>query len=1434
MLTRRKEVPRLTKIAEQDFPEEDYLRLFPDVGIAIETGLFKNGYEHFVSTGRAELESGHRSGFPAFPGNHAVAHDNADLKAREIGGKRPKMLPPAPSDQPRAVDEGADGAVSGFTAISFPEEDYLLMFPDVAAAVKSGSFTSGFEHYMNAGRSELESGLRSGFGGPGAATGIERPVEASRAKGAPSHPRRKLTPSPAPGAKERSAGIGLPKCTDAKAPEPVALDTAFYKAYYADLNSMTDEQAAEHWNALGIQENRFPSPRTLINARLGSIGLSPNAFSVAAYKFLNPDLMRAFSQDWEFVVHFIDFGRTEGRNYEIPEDEFLQSLYPSDSGGVAAALRRGTHVYRDLDDMLAKNGVRSINFISVFSPEDYVTLTGECSLVNKFQCLRHFLEIGRKRLRPISIENWFDPAFYAIQCPQAPVQPGAMYLHWINEGFATGLKPNAQQFMKTLGLRNTACFTKGFEWASFVCLNPDLQIGIKQKWEALKYLIQFGVVENRPGLPGPQDAPDVYLAAADKFAEQNRLQDAKHLYENVISVAPTNGFAAQHYADCLYRLGEYCSAIIRYQYVIQIGKANVWTHINLADCFQRTFRYAEATSALRVLRDAYPGDVAIARRTLDAAKLDYDRTADTATQIARSGLLADAQRLLARAGESLSAALANGPRGANRLHGPVRSVLIVANMDLAQCRFYRVEQKQQQLKQAGIATTVINIHDSLETVPSLLFKVDVAIFYRVAATPALMNLIHTVRAAGIPTIYDIDDLIFDPAHYPDPFESYGGQITKDEYAGLVTGTGLFRTAMSACDYGLAPTQALATMMQPIMISGKAFVHRNGLSQAHLDWCGRVEGQESDEIVRIFYGSGTKAHNTDFDMLVAPAFRKLLDATSMNIQIVLMGHLTLPSILKPYAAKIIQLPPAWDISVYWATLRRMHINIAVLMRSEATDCKSEIKWLEAGMFGIPSVVSKTATYEEVIEDGVDGVMVDTAEAWHAALAALIEDRGTRERIGAAAAVKIARDYGIEAASQNLMSIFSAISDTSKSQERIRVLIVNVFFPPQAIGGATRVVADNVIELQRLHGNQLDIRVFTTTEGGDRPYSLRTYEWNGIKVTGVTAGSYAEVDLNPDDQQMYTVFGDYLDMFAPHIVHFHCIQRLTGAACQAARDRRIPYYITLHDGWWISDRQFLLDDYLRKRSYYDWTTPDIIKNFGSKGLHRMSVLADHLRAAEAILPVSHSFAKLYQACGFTNIVPVPNGVSQFEPYPRQASASGRVRIAHIGGMSAHKGYNLLKAVLMRADFGNMELLVIDHSLPPGVEVADMWGATPVRFRPKVPQPDVGRLYAEIDILAAPSLWSESYGLVVREAILSGCWVIVSDRGALSEDIDPSNGFVIDVGSMKALEQVLRKIDANHKRYLVSPKGENKLRRSIDQANDLARMYLALAPADVRKSA
>lgn len=387
-------------------------------------------------------------------------------------------------------------------------------------------------------------------------------------------------------------------------------------------------------------------------------------------------------------------------------------------------------------------------------------------------------------------------------------------------------------------------------------------------------------------------------------------------------------------------------------------------------------------------------------------------------------------------------------------------------------------------------------------------------------------------------------------------------------------------------------------------------------------------------------------------------------------------------------------------------------------------------------------------------------------------------------------------------------------------------MNVFFPPQTVGGATRVVRDNLDHILDHAADRFEVAVAATDLEGGTPYSTRIDSYRGLSVYRIAAPCEMHMDWRSFNPEMRLPFEDLLDRFAPDLVHFHSVQRLTASVAEAVQARGIPYVVTVHDAWWISDFQFLtdVDGLVRPSSpdpLVDATDPD---HGPTASIARRRRLKRVLDSAAAIVAVSETFADLYRQAGFPRTTALPNGVPRLAPVVRLPNRTGRVRLGHIGGRSMHKGATLIETVLKAERFGNLTLTMVDQSFPTDRVIEETWGTTPVRIIGGVPQESVGDLYAEMDVLLAPSLWPESFGLVTREAQAARLWVVASDRGAIGEEIaDGVNGFRVDVGSHEGLRKALARIDADPDRFLMSPPPPaTPTRMTADQGDDLIALY------------
>ena len=757
----------------------------------------------------------------------------------------------------------------------------------------------------------------------------------------------------------------------------------------------------------------------------------------------------------------------------------------------------------------------------------------------------------------------------------------------------------------------------------------------------------------------------------------------------------------------------------------------------------------------------------------------------------------------------------------------LQRILIVADMHIPQCVRYRIEQKVEHLELLEKEVTVISWSDLASEQDALVFH-DLVIFYRVPAEPQVLKAMAQVNAASKLSFYEIDDLLFE-ASYPPPIETYGGYLELNHYIQILKGMASFNAAARSCRFGIASTQPLADKLAELVFDKHCFVHRNGVDSTNVFKQKTPEAIANKKTIDIFYGSGTMAHNSDFNDLALPAISRLLDEYK-HVGLTVAGYLKLPSdFLARYEGRVRQMPPVKNIKTYWALLERADINLAVLHDDSINGCKSELKWFEAACLGIPSVMSSTANYRDVIRQNEDGLMATTSDEWYQHLKALIVSPELRQDMAALALARVEAEYSVEALANNIDELLNAAQERVQElgfNTRKKIALVNVYFPPQSIGGATRVVADNIDVLQRDYRDQFELCVFTSDAEHKQPYKMTVYNHNGIRVYRSTIMWRENMDWYATDENMGELFEAFLEAEQPDLVHFHCIQRLGGALIEATQKAEIPYIVTTHDAWWISDHQFLVD---AENKVYPEAHPDPYAPYTppsfttlSESMERVLYLKSLLQGAYDVLTVSDSFAGIYRKNEVPKIRVNKNGISDIMPWQvKDTSRTDKVVCGHVGGMAEHKGYFLLKRAIFELQPANIELLIVNHAEDEGFRLETYWGKVPVTFIGRTSQARVVELYRQIDVLFAPSTWPESFGLVTREAAACGCWVVASNMGGIGEDIiEGKTGFVIEP-NVNAISRCLETIAKNTKQFK-APTHTPSLRSVKEQINELAGIY------------
>jgi len=178
-----------------------------------------------------------------------------------------------------------------------------------------------------------------------------------------------------------------------------------------------------------------------------------------------------------------------------------------------------------------------------------------------------------------------------------------------------------------------------------------------------------------------------------------------------------------------------------------------------------------------------------------------------------------------------------------------------------------------------------------------------------------------------------------------------------------------------------------------------------------------------QLVRLGYFSGSATHSTDFSVCAEPIAQILRKYP--HTRLILAGRVQVPTLFEPLLDRL-QIFPYVPWRELPGLLLQADINLAPLERRNVfTDCKSEVKYLEAGLLGIPTVASPVGGYAKAITNGQTGFLCDSTTEWEEVLSALIEQPAKRETVGQSARENVLSEHITSVQSASLAAIMREV-------------------------------------------------------------------------------------------------------------------------------------------------------------------------------------------------------------------------------------------------------------------------------------------------------------------------------------------------------------------------------------------------------------------------
>lgn len=155
-------------------------------------------------------------------------------------------------------------------------------------------------------------------------------------------------------------------------------------------------------------------------------------------------------------------------------------------------------------------------------------------------------------------------------------------------------------------------------------------------------------------------------------------------------------------------------------------------------------------------------------------------------------------------------------------------------------------------------------------------------------------------------------------------------------------------------------------------------------------------KEDRECITIGY-AGNRTHKSDLEIVIS-AIKQIINEFSTKIQFKFLGYM--PDELIEYSqVEYIDHVPDYRTYIYLLRTSGIDLAIAPLQDNLFNRCKSNIKFLEYSICGIPGIYSNIKPYTDTVKDRETGIIVQSnaSSDWYNAIKLLILDKNLRENI-----------------------------------------------------------------------------------------------------------------------------------------------------------------------------------------------------------------------------------------------------------------------------------------------------------------------------------------------------------------------------------------------------------------------------------------------------
>jgi len=317
---------------------------------------------------------------------------------------------------------------------------------------------------------------------------------------------------------------------------------------------------------------------------------------------------------------------------------------------------------------------------------------------------------------------------------------------------------------------------------------------------------------------------------------------------------------------------------------------------------------------------------------------------------------------------------------------------------------YRSERQAEELRLHGFKCSV-TVQDN-PLLPRYADRFKIFIFQKTIFSKTIAKMIENIKAQKKEIIFETDDLVFD-VKYVKQMDFYQklNSLEKQQYETGVGSEILNDDYVKTC---VTTTTYLAEILKGY--GKQVFISKNKLSTYDVLIMNDIfenKKKTSGEKIRIGYFSGTASHDKDFET-VKRVLIYILEKYP-KVELDLFGPLEVGDTYEKFGERVKKHPfEPWE--KYLENIASVDLTIAPLeIGNPFCESKSAIKFTGAGLLGVPTIAAATQTFQEAIEDGVDGFVAGDDEEWKEKLEKLISNPDLRKSMGEKAREKVLKNY-----------------------------------------------------------------------------------------------------------------------------------------------------------------------------------------------------------------------------------------------------------------------------------------------------------------------------------------------------------------------------------------------------------------------------------------